>query len=89
MYPNKQSYMLNDSVNIEKHKKTFLLNTFIIAENAELRKKVRKIKPQASQVTRHQLQLYTVTIKSVNTFKRVLLVIHLIMPATYVIDYGI
>jgi hypothetical protein len=39
--------MLNDSVNIEKHTKTYLLKTCVIKENAKL----RKIKKQASTST--------------------------------------
>jgi hypothetical protein len=35
MYPNEQSYMLNDSVNIEKHIKTYLLNTCIITSRTD------------------------------------------------------
>jgi hypothetical protein len=34
--------MPNDCVNIEKHIKTYLLNTSVITENAKLKKKVRK-----------------------------------------------
>jgi hypothetical protein len=66
-------------------------NDSVITENAKLRKKLRKIKhhKHLSQLTRHQLQLYVIVIKRMNTFKRILLVIHLVMPATYVIDYGI
>jgi hypothetical protein len=46
--------------------------------------------PQAlRQLTLHQLQLYTITMKPMDTFKKNIFVIHLVMPATYVIDYGI
>jgi hypothetical protein len=34
MYPNNQSYMQNDSVNIEKHIKTYLLNTRVFNVNS-------------------------------------------------------
>jgi hypothetical protein len=34
-YPNCQSYMLKDSVNIEKHIKTYLLNTCVLNVNPE------------------------------------------------------
>jgi hypothetical protein len=43
--------MPNDNVNVKKHIETYLLNTCVIGENAKLRKKVRKIKPQASTST--------------------------------------
>jgi hypothetical protein len=33
MYPNEQSYMPNDSANIEKHIKTYLLNTCVFSIN--------------------------------------------------------
>jgi hypothetical protein len=40
--------MPNDSVNIEKHIKTYMLNTCEITENAKLREKLKKKKtPQA------------------------------------------
>jgi hypothetical protein len=53
--------------------------------------KLRKIKhhKRLRQLTLHQLQLYTIIIKRMNTFKRMLLVIYLVMPATYALDYGI
>jgi uncharacterized membrane protein YukC len=91
MYPNEQSYMPNDSVNIEMHIKTSLLNTRVIRENAKVRKKLRKIKhhKHLRQLTQHQFQLYAVIIKPKNTFEIILFIIHLVMPATYVIDYGI
>jgi hypothetical protein len=75
--------MPNDSVNIEKHIQTYLLNTFVITENAELRKKLGKIKyhKHLRQLTLHQLQLHTIIIKSMNTFEIILLVIHLVMTA--------
>jgi hypothetical protein len=38
MYSNEQTYMLNDSMNIEKHIKTYLLSTCVIIENINLRK---------------------------------------------------
>jgi hypothetical protein len=38
MYPNEQSYMPEDSVNVEKHIKSYLLNTCVIIEDAKLRK---------------------------------------------------
>jgi hypothetical protein len=87
----KQSYMPNDSVNIEKHIKLYLLNTCIIIENAKHRRKLNKIErhKHLQQWTLHQLQLYIIIIKPMNNFKRILLVIHLVMPATYVVDYGI
>jgi hypothetical protein len=87
MYPHEQSYMPNDSVNIEKHIKTYLLNTCVIRENAKL-KKITHHK-HLRQLALYQLKLYTIIIKHMNTFERVLLVIHLVMPTTYVIDYGI
>jgi hypothetical protein len=85
MYPNEQSYMPDDSMNIEKHTKTYLQNTLVITENAKLRKIKHK---NLRQLTLQQLQLYTVMIKPINTFKRILLVFHLVMPVTYVIYYG-
>jgi hypothetical protein len=58
--------------------------------NYRKRKAQENKTPQASTSTPlHQLQLYTIIIKPINTFKRILLVIHLVMPATYVIDHGI
>jgi hypothetical protein len=35
MYPNEQSYMPKESVNIEKHIKTYLLNTCIITSRTD------------------------------------------------------
>jgi hypothetical protein len=87
MYQNDQCYMPNDRVNIEKHIKTNLLNTRLITESAKLRK--MKHHRHLRQMTLHQLQLYTIILKQMNTFKRISFVIHLVMPATYVIDYGI
>jgi hypothetical protein len=63
-----------------------------LTENANLRKKLRKIKhhKHLHQLIRHQLQSYsTIIIKRINSFKRILLIIHLVMTATYVTDYGI
>jgi hypothetical protein len=51
-------------------------------EKAQGKKKHHK---HLRQLTLHQLQLYIIIIKRMNTFKRILLVIHLIIPATYVI----
>jgi hypothetical protein len=56
MYPNEQSYMPNDSMNIEKNIKIYLLSTCIITENAKLREK--KKHKHLHQLTSHQLQLY-------------------------------
>jgi hypothetical protein len=55
--------MLNDSVNIEKHIKTYVLNTYISTENA----KFRKIKhhKHLCQLTQ-QFQLYTIIIQHMN-----------------------
>jgi hypothetical protein len=41
------------------------------------------------QLTLHHLQFYAIIIKPMNTFQGILLVIHLVMPETYVIDYDI
>jgi hypothetical protein len=79
--------MPNDRVNIEKHTKTNLLNTWLITENAKLRK--IKFLKHLRQLTVHQLQLYTIIIKPKNNFKIILLVIQSVMPATYMIDCGI
>jgi hypothetical protein len=64
--------------------------------SAEYMRKYRKRKaqenktPQASTSTDlHQLQLCTFVMKPMNTIRRMLLVIHLVMPVTYVIDYGV
>jgi hypothetical protein len=83
--------MPNDCVNIEKHMKTYLLNKYVITEDANIRKKLRKIKHHKHllQLSLHQLQLHSIIIKPMNTFKRILLVIHFVMPVTYVIDYVI
>jgi hypothetical protein len=62
-------------------------NDNVITENAKLRK--IKYHKRLRQLIRHKLQLYIIIIKRMNTFKRISLVIHLVMPATYVIDYGI
>jgi hypothetical protein len=78
--------MPNNSVNIEKHTKTYTLNTCVVTENAKLRK-IKQHK-HLRQLTRYQLQLHTIIIMPLNTFKRILLVINLFMTATYVIDYG-
>jgi CTP:phosphocholine cytidylyltransferase-like protein len=43
--------MPSNSVNTEKHIKTYLLNTYVITENAKLKKNVRKKTPQASTST--------------------------------------
>jgi DNA mismatch repair ATPase MutL len=51
MHPNKQSYMLNDSMNIEKHIKTYLLNTCIITENAKLGEKAQENKTQQASMS--------------------------------------
>jgi hypothetical protein len=63
--------------------------------HAERQRDYRKRKAQEKnhhkhlcQLTRHQLQLYTIIMKTMNTFKRILLVIILVMPATYLIDYN-
>jgi hypothetical protein len=44
---------------------------------------------QASTSTDPTPTLIIITIKPINTFKRILMVIHLVMHAAYVIDYGI
>jgi hypothetical protein len=62
-------------------------NDSVITENAKLRK--MKHQRRLRQLTLHQIQLCTIIIKRMNTSKRMLLIIHLVMPATYVIDYVI
>jgi hypothetical protein len=66
----KRSYMPNDSVNIEEQTKTYLLNTRVITENAKPRKNLREIKhhKHLRQLTRHQLQIYTIVIKRMIVF---------------------
>jgi hypothetical protein len=76
MYPNEQSYMPKDSVNIEKHTN---LITCVITEYAKL----RKMKDPTPIPIIYDYN------KPMNTFKRILLIIHFVMPATYAIDYGI
>jgi hypothetical protein len=67
MYPDEQSYMPDDSMNIERHIKPYLLNTCVITENAKLRK--IKHHKHLRQLTLHLLQLYKIIIKLRNTFK--------------------
>jgi hypothetical protein len=83
--------MPNDRVNVENHMKISLINTYVITENAKLRKELREVKhhKHIRQLTPHQFQLHTIIIKPINTFIRILLVIHLVLPATYVIDYDV
>jgi hypothetical protein len=75
--------MPTDSVNIEKHIKTYLSNKFVITENAKLKKYFRKTihHKHLRQLTLRELELYSIIIKPMNTFKRILLVVHFVMPA--------
>jgi glucan phosphorylase len=64
--------------------------------NAERQRDYRKRKAQENKTSQESTStdptptpIYTVIIKRMNTFKRIVLVIHLVMPATYLIDYGI
>jgi hypothetical protein len=57
--------------------------------NYRKRKAQENKTPQASTSTDATPAPITIMIKPINTFKRILLVIHLVMPATYIIDYGI
>jgi hypothetical protein len=61
-------------------------NDSVITEKAKLRK--IKHNKHLRQLTQRQLQLqlYAIIIKRINTFKRFLLVIHLVMAATYMYD---
>jgi hypothetical protein len=58
MYPKEQSYMPNDAVNIGKHKTLSAEYTRNYKHHKHLR-----------QLTLHQLQLYIIIIKPVDTFK--------------------